>query len=316
MSRFYFARSFAFIAVGCLTLATSESVTAQDEHDPISLLERTPPEFFTPGVGTMGLESLEWRIERDRSFAKRLDTRLAELSEARRVIQAESEAMQSRLPIQFQFASDTIKARVVGRCLEELLAAQLDIATNETLIAQLEIAVSEQEAEAEAQSRLMMETRLRSLEAQLALAQQERSRLEVLAEKGLVSQRELSDASMQITTAEANLIEARLTADREVQARVSRVSDRLVDLRMESAALRAREHAAQVFLERMSSSTVVERELDRLRHRASTVDDQIRELTLQHDEVLLRVDETLTFADAVRRRLDAMNLPTDTKDDQ
>lgn len=297
-----------------LTCVCTSAAHAQDLFEPVDMLKDAPPEFYTPDIGSTALASLVWRVEQDERFSDRLHERLHNLSVSREMLDARAEELQNNLPIQFQFASDEIRARVVGRCLEELLAAQLDLATNSTLINELEATAALEEAAADEQQKKAMQLRMRALEQQLDLAHQERARLEALAKQGVVAQRELSDAALRITQAEADLMEVRLAADAEIQKRVSRVTDRLVDLRMESAALQARERAAQAFLERMSASTATERELELLRRRADVLDDQISELTMQRDLIEIRIDEARSLADLIRKRIEAQETSPDDED--
>lgn len=94
---------------------------------------RFPAEFIGQSNVELALAQIDWLYSRSKIGRLQLAVREKELKSQIEKLFAQRASLVESLPLEFRFADDRARSEAVSRCLQELLAVRLDLATQHAL---------------------------------------------------------------------------------------------------------------------------------------------------------------------------------------
>ena len=279
-------------------------VCGQENDSPLDLLRRFPadPTIIQANIIDTGKQMLAWEIERATDAVTRmkrdidvLEQKIAELEQRMSVLTEDGMGV-------FAFTSDAVRAELIGRVLERLLDARVDIAAEEALVSHLEGNMSKSETEMIAELNAFKAQR-DALEGALRTLNVERDRLKALHARNAVSKAELMRSEALIRNHEVQI--AALDVEKESVARkeAAKVAAPLADARLSLVAKRAREKMAARQLVEITSAAKfaprvrqAQREIDRY---LSILESRVQQL----HEAEVELAESRAFLERIEKQL-------------
>ncbi len=283
---------FGAVLLGMLWAASGK---AQTEPEIPGLV--IPPTQMGPSTKKEISDRLTWYLTRLARYRAQLQHRQTEMENLLAKIDAAIGDAESQAPFQFRYLDQSARALLVGRCLEQMLEAKLELAAHEAIAESL--GTSGQPRVADRNRIEILRTQLQMADAKLRQAQDQLKRVEELRARGVVPDSELAEVQNVHLDAETQLRVLQLelqTAEDELNH--PQQAAQVADLRIKNAALRAKIDAANRFLQEMTESGDVEKELRSLQARRAravasldltTKELEVNELRHMHYNSLLEL---------------------------
>ena len=246
------------------------------------------------------VENLRWRQTQDEALRWELRKQLDEVEKRFAQHDAESQDMEEVIN-KVGFVPDGVDGKLTSRCLEELLAVELEIATSTEMIKATIMAAEKHQADDEARDRNTESASFAALAAKRDLLTQQLRRAEEMVQKGFASQEEILSAKANLASLEAEqaVLKNRMN---NVPFR-SRYADQVTDLRIKIASLKARKSAVEKFLGRITDASKFSRQLKRLDRTEREIAARKIGINAKMNEIDLRMAETKSLTDLLQREI-------------
>jgi len=275
-----------------------------------SSLERIKPEVLANAI-----EQIQWKHAQDQAFMKSLEMEMQQIDGQQVQNQQTLENIQHELPPQIRFATDEVQANLTGRCLEELLSIELELATTIELH-------NRTQRESTARNGRRMERELESLQLKSKLLSSQRDNLAAQIEKinALIQKKILPSHSDEVTKAQNEKLQVEASMS-DLQLQMVDLKERLAepagaevaDMRIKIESMKARKAAVEKFLAELSG----ERPQKFKRHkkdllRAQEFLERKKDLfQAKIHEVQIRYVESESFLSLLKERLKQNEKPAD-----
>lgn len=270
----------SFVLALCFFLLPAVS-TAQDDF--VEMTKQYPPGYYTKDVADSAMASIDWQMQQ-------LQTVLGEYNSIRKDATAQTarlnleiDALQEKLPIETRFIDSETRSQIVGRILNEILSAKLDMAERLVAIKELEKRLAGSKGNNAIDTLRMKETQieLETAAAKYALTKTEYERMKKLAEKNSVSNREVAQSEFALQIARLQLERVKIGIDLAQNAGKEDAAKELSNQRLSVAPIAARLKAAERFLELFVSSNPMNSAIEANKRRLATIDRKISTLNQQ-----------------------------------
>lgn len=129
-----------FIVAG--GLGTLEAAFAQE--DPLEMAKTYPPRLLGKNINETNLTSIDWRLELKQDLLERLEHKMNAAAAELEAFSEKLDQLNSQLPVEVRFVDKSVRARLVGKAMEEMLDSRLDLATHESFMKQLQSMLAEE----------------------------------------------------------------------------------------------------------------------------------------------------------------------------
>ena len=149
---------FAIIVVG---FGSWEAAFAQE--DPVEKAKMYPPRFLQERDNETNLAAINWRLQLTTDLRNTIQRKRESAVVAMEVYSKELDELNNQLPIEVRFVDNSVRSRLIGKTMEELLDARLSLATRESSVRQLESMLAEEKDSK--QARLIQQQSAMAIEA-------------------------------------------------------------------------------------------------------------------------------------------------------
>ncbi len=268
-----------------IVIFSTSAIVAQNEP-PIDLARAYPPTLL--GENDIALAQIDWQLK----HLKQTRDYYVDVCDSTRKgleqIVVNSNGLFEKLPMELRYTNEQVRAELIGSCLQELLSAKLEIASNEEIISQLSGELEKAKDEQAEMARLKKEQqhlKIQAIETKFALTKNEFERNKQLHEQGSVSIQVLERSRYSLQITEFELAQARLEMEIENASRSNEIAQQLVESRIETQPLKARAAAAEKFLKLYSDSSDTLNTIENNNRRVASGQKAI-------DEYLLKISAT------------------------
>lgn len=258
-------RSIISLIAICVFFSTQHTFALQEEdYDLTGPLKSVPPTMLEKRSVENGFLQINWL---EQQFTRQLAELEQKTHETEVMIAHHRKSiaeLKSSLPIEFQFVDQRARADVVGRCLQEILEARLELATLKALT---------KSSDASANKVEVLQARLQVERAQLMISN-EREKLVIIAKNvdqlekqhkaGVVPMKELDEAKLQLAEAEGKLKLAEYEYHIAQQMVESQNEPSHAETHAQIKAMEARELAAIKFLNTLNQTADAGHKIEQL----------------------------------------------------
>ncbi|MEL7496817.1 MAG: hypothetical protein AAFN77_04360 [Planctomycetota bacterium] len=252
-----------------LSFAFSAQCTAFQD---LEMIRKYPPGSLNLKTSKNALVQIEWQsaqLEAQLFEAEKIAARKeAELDQINSMIGD----LNQTLPIEVRFVDQQTRSRLVGRVLEQLLDAKLDLAAKKISIAELEkrLAKSNKQNLSDLRKR-EAEIDVRAAERTVAAAKNRLVQQQRLHEKGFISKENIDEAQFELDLELLKLEKVKTSVEIMSFAGDESISSELVQLRTEIAPIQARIEAAENYLQVFKEAAATEHRINELSRKSDMV---------------------------------------------
>lgn len=273
-----------------VTLVFSTVASFAQDNNPIDIAKAFPPTLVDNHE--TALANIDWQLKQlKQSMEYYSGVCNSDRTELAKLV-INSNVLFAKLPMELRFTNEKVREELVGACLQELLSAKLEIASNEEMISQLSEELEKSQHEQADINRLEKEKqqlKIRAIESKYAQARDEFDRIKKLHDNGSLSDRELASSKNTLEIAGYELAQARLEMEIEIASRSSEIAQRLVEARIKIQPIKARAAAAEKFLNLYADSSdilsTIDSENRRIESIKTTIDEYVRKLSAVSDQI-------------------------------
>lgn len=273
----------------------------------VDLVRDHAPEQLEPKAVANVIEQLRWKNAQSSAFRSALDEKLDKMRHKQDQIQAELVKLQDERPSRLRYTSDEMKARLTGRCIEELLTVKLELATTRTMYRQVQ-----QDAEQRNPSKLKKQIQALRMKEDLLNKQRENiaaqvDRISELFKQGAVSSSQVMQAKNEQRQLDAQLADLQVEMATMEEQTTAPARERISDLRIQFEAMNARKSAAEEFLAELTDAFRLERSVNRKIEALTKEHELLEQSRLQIltkiNEIEIQSAETQSFLELLEARV-------------
>ena len=302
MYRFVFTVLLGLIATG---LSGRNTVGAQD--DLVDLVRQFPPSSIDSSSAKSALSSIEWQLQLRTALMSRYDENQEKMSIRTEANSALLKRLNSELPPEVRFVDKSIRSQLIGKTMEELLDAKLDLAARESTVVLLEQMLAEGKVSKQAELRKhQAQMAIDAAKLKLGVAQAEYEKVKKLSGKGSKTLNEARTAEYVFEIARIELESAVLQSEVELAQENSELAQRLTEARIEIAPVKARIKAAEKFLSTFVESAQTSTQIEEIQRKVEFGQMELRDLASQAFLLRQEVEELSVLKSRIEDELKSM----------
>ena len=259
---------------------------------------------------TKGIAQLRWQQTQDEALRELLNAQHEEMHDRLRRREQESANLRQSL----LFADAEIGATLTSRCLQELLAVKLEIATTKQLIIATKEYSQQRREEQKNRKSELEKKRDKYLQERRDMLTQELHRMQDLAQRNVASQSEVRRLRAEKSAWEMQQVERQL--DLAVEDHGSNYDEQLANLRIKLESLIARDKAVREFLDNVTKTSRESRKLRGLIRDEEDLAARINRIAERFDEIALRQAETESLIHLIEDHLEDQGNADDASGEQ
>ncbi len=274
------------ILVLVLTAISAVSTQAFGQDDPIELAKTFPPSELTSAVNEANLRAIDWQLKRKVFLGEQYRVSLHKINREIEEQESKVEHLAGKIPAEVRFVDAEVRSRLVGKMMEQLIDARLDLATQAATIESLQERMNrdrDMKSAVAKNIRVDLEFAVQAAQKKYQISMLESKKTARLVQSGSKSD---SDRMMAQYTADISKLEFEKATRKlkNADSPDSKFANHLADTRIGIEPVKARIMAAEKFLHTFSESARLNDAIDKARRSISyrEKDKQIvtRELTL------------------------------------
>lgn len=301
----------SFVLALCFFLLPAVS-TAQD--DSVELAKKYPPGYYTNDVAESAIASIDWQMQQLQTALANYQSLRKEAATQSSRLGIEIEALHKKLPIETRFIDSETRSQIVGRILNEILTAKLDMAERLVAIEELEkrLLSSKEKKVTDPLRKKEMQIQMEAAAAEYSMAQSNYQRTSMLAKNNSVSKRDLAQAEFEMQIARLQLERVKIEIDLAQNAGKEDVAKELSNQRLSVAPIAARLKAAERFLELFVSSNPMNSAIEANKRGLAAIDRKLNNINRQSALVEQKMLETKSLKKLLEQKV--KNSQVDTSD--
>jgi hypothetical protein len=299
----------SFFTVGCLGL---NSTQAQDDF--VERAKTYPPRSTSVGASNLALASIGWKLELKQELMGRYLRRKEQISQYAEANLVHLEDLVNQQPPEVRFLDKAVRSRLIGKIMEELLDARLELATGESSVALLKEMLAEGKQSKQAVLiKRQSEMAIEAARLKVGVAEAEYQKTKQLTERGSKSNRDYMMAQYTLGIAKIELESAVLRCEVESEQQNSEIAQRLTDARIEIEPVRSRIAAAEKYLKQFVDSASLSAKIEEMQRKIETRRQDIRVLSGETLRLSQEIEELSVLKSRIERDLKKMEADKDAE---
>ena len=271
-------------------------------HDPIEKARIFPPSELTTSENETNLRAIDWHLERKVHLVKQYRVSVDRIKKELLKLSTEAEHLANEIPSEIRFVNAEVRSRLVGKAMEELLNARLNLATQtvtHTLLEQLH----KTKLSTGNSNRGELEINVKAAEMKLNVARIVAKKTANLSSKGLKSESEKAMSQYTADIAELELERAKQKL-KQGDSSDSELAKRLANSRIEVEPIKARVVAAEKYLKSFSDSAQIHREIEKVQRVLDNLGTDWKIVMGESNAISREVEELKVLRSLVQRALE------------
>ena len=232
-------RLFIIVMLFTITAGLFDLGTAFAQTDPIETAKTYPPQLLQKGENETNLATIKWRIELQQNLLDRNERKHGTAVNALKVFSKKLEELNMQLPAEVRFVDQSVRSQLIGKTMEELLVARLDLASLESQKKQLvERLAKNNEGKRAKLIKRQADIRIKAASSKVKVAQTEFEHIQKLTAKGSKSNRDELMARYTLEIAKLELESAMVRAEVESVEQNSEIAQQLTAARIADCSCR------------------------------------------------------------------------------
>lgn len=289
----------------CILLLGSNLALAQKE---IEEARNYPPGFLDSKSLEMNNQIIDWRIEQLASLQNTYRHSIEKIAAIVDRSTELSEAYSNELPVEIRFTNEETRSRLVGKLMESILDAKLDLATREK---EIEILTSRLEQKTSHDSKRELEIEraknaVRAAELKVAVSESEFSKVRKLGKEGLRPSGETEMAQYAYELSRLELEQAKSELELLSNMQKVEVANEVAQQRVAIEPIKARIAQAETLLQTFSQSADVITKI-RSENRKIELYEKDRHLVAEQlTNISREMQELKLLKRSIKKRVDAL----------